>query len=185
MNRLLCFTPTACIAAVIILAGNSTVGASDTQGLEPAQSTSGKVPDIPPQEDIQNAAKSGSKVNVDSQGIIVNGYDVVAYFKQGKPVKGNPAFERTYQGATYLFASSVDKADFDKDPAKYAPRYGGFCSYGVTVGVLSELKGPDAFAIYKGRLYLCGNQGALKEFKTNIDSNIEKADANWRLLAGP
>ena len=79
----------------------------------------------------------------------------------------------------------MDKADFDKDPAKYAPRYGGFCSYGVTVGVLSELKGPDAFAIYKGRLYLCGNQGALKEFKTNIDSNIEKADLNWRSLAGP
>jgi YHS domain-containing protein len=56
----------------------------------------------------------------------VKGYDVVAYFKQGKPVKGNPAFESTYQGATYLFASSVDKTDFDKDPAKYAPRYGAF-----------------------------------------------------------
>jgi hypothetical protein len=75
----------------------------------------------------------------------------------------------------------VDKADFDKDPAKYAPRYGAFCSY---LGVLADLEGPDAFAVYKGRLYLCGNQGALKEFKTNIDSNIVKADTNWRLLAG-
>jgi YHS domain-containing protein len=187
MNRLLCLITTAGIAAVIILAGNSTIGASDTQALDPAKSTSEKGPDIPTQDNSQKAAESGSttKVNVDSQGVIVKGYDVVAYFKQGKPVKGNPEFESTYQGATYLFASSLDKVDFDKDPAKYAPRYGAFCSYGITVGVLADLEGPDAFAVYKGRLYLCGNQGALKEFKANIDSNIVKADTNWRLLAGP
>jgi len=187
MNRLLCFITTACIAAVIILAGNSTVGASDTQALDPAKSTSEKDPDIPTQDDFQNAAKSGSptKVNVDSQGVIVKGYDVVAYFKQGKPVKGYPAFESTYQGATYLFASSADKADFDKDPAKYAPKYGAFCAYGVTNGVLTGIEGPDAFAVYKGKLYICGNQGALIGFKSNLDSNIQKADANWLLLTGP
>ena len=188
MNRLLCFIVTACIAAVIILAGNSTVGASDKQTLDPAQNTE-KEPDIPTPDDSQKVAKSGptTKVNVDSQGVILTGYDVIAYFKQGKPVKGNPAIESTYQGATYLFASSVDKADFDKDPAKYAPQYGAFCSYGVTMGVLASLEEgrPEAFAVYKGKLYLCGNQGALKEFKTNIDSNIEKANANWLVLAGP
>src|SRR6516165_3182880 len=77
-----------------------------------------------------------AKVNVDSRGVILQGYDVVAYFKQGKPVKGDPAIRSTYQGATYLFASAADKADFDKDPAKYTPRYGAFCCYGVTHGVL-------------------------------------------------
>jgi YHS domain-containing protein len=171
----------------MILVGNRALGGSDTPASDPAKSTLEKGPDLPAQGDSQNAATGSSttKVNVDSQGVIVNGYDVVAYFKQGKPVKGNPAFESTYQGATYLFASSVDKADFDKDPAKFAPRYGAFCSYGVTMGVLADIEGPDAFAVYKGRLYLCGNQGALKEFKTDIDSNIVKADTNWRLLAGP
>ena len=43
---------------------------------------------------------------------------------------------------------------------------------------------PDAFAVYKGKLYLCGNQDALKRFKVNIDDNIEKADTNWRQLTG-
>jgi YHS domain-containing protein len=104
------------------------VGASEAQALDPAKSTSEKGPDISTEDDFQNATKSGStnKVNVNDQGVILKGYDVVAYFKQGRPVKGNPAFESTYQGARYLFASSVDKADFDKDPAKYAPRYGAF-----------------------------------------------------------
>jgi YHS domain-containing protein len=187
MKRLLYSLTATSVAAVIILAGNNPVGASDAQTLDPAQNTAERGPDIPTQDDSQKEAKSGptAKVNVDSQGVILKGYDVVSYFKQGKPVKGNPAFESTYQGARYLFASSADKGDFDKDPAKYAPQYGGFCSYGVANGVLALLEDrPEAFAVYKGKLYLCGNQGALKEFKTNIDDNIEKADAYWRLLTG-
>jgi YHS domain-containing protein len=187
MKRLLYSLTTASVAAVIILAGNNALGASDKQTLDTSQNAAEKGSDIRAQDDSQKVVKSGptTKVNVDSQGVILEGYDVVGYFKQGKPVKGYPAFESAYQGATYFFASLADKADFDKDPAKYAPKYRAFCSYGVTNGVLADLEGPDAFAIYKGKLYLCGNQGALKGFKSNIDNNIQKADTNWRLLAGP
>ncbi len=187
MKRFLYSLTTASVATVLILAGNNAVDASDKQTSDPVQNMAEKGSDPLTQDDSQKVMKSDAttKVNVDSQGVILKGYDVVAYFKQGKPVEGNSTFESTFQGGRYLFASSADKADFDKDPAKYAPRYGAFCSYGVTMGVLADLEGPDSFAVYKGKLYLCGNQGALKEFKTNIDSNIEKADANWRLLAGP
>jgi YHS domain-containing protein len=113
----------------------------------------------------------------------LKGYDAVAYFKQSRPVKGNPEIKSSYQGATYLFASAEDKADFDKDPAKYGPQYGGFCAYGVLKGALDDFEGPGDFVIYKGKLYLCGNESALEIFKNNIDSNIEKSDANWRRLA--
>lgn len=75
----------------------------------------------------------------------MKGYGVVAYFKQGKSVKGNPAIESTYQGATYFFSSPANKADFDNDPAKYVPKYGAFCSYGVVEGVLADLDTPGAF----------------------------------------
>jgi YHS domain-containing protein len=78
----------------------------------------------------------------------LKGYDAVAYFKQlGKPVKGNPEIKSSFQGATYLFASAQNKADFDKDPAKYAPQYGGFCAYGVTIGVLADIVGSDGFVL--------------------------------------
>jgi YHS domain-containing protein/membrane-associated phospholipid phosphatase len=128
-------------------------------------------------------ASTTAKINVDSQGVILKGYDAVAYFKQEKSVKGNPEIKSSYQEATYLFASAEDKADFDKDPAKYAPQYGGFCAYGVTVGVLSDIEGPDGF-VYKGKLYVCGNKDAGKSFMTDLDSNIEKADTNWQKLSG-
>lgn len=183
MKRLV-HTLTAAFVLSAVVAGNSAVSASDTKTSDPAQNTAENgsdalAPDASPKEAKGSAT---TKVNVDSQGVILKGCDVVAYFRQGKPVKGNPAIESTYEGATYLFASTADKADFDKDPAKYAPQYGAFCSYGVAIGVLADTDAADAFTVYKGKLYLCGNEGALKEFKNNINSNIEKADTNWRQL---
>ena len=184
MKRLLYSITAASVAFVVALASSSPVGASDNQTPDPAGNTTGNEPNVLDQNASPKEAKGSAttKVNVDSQGVILKGCDVVAFFQQGKPVKGNPAIDSTYQGATYFFISSADKADFDKDPAKYAPQYGGFCSYGVANGVLVDTDGPDAFAVYKGKLYLCGNEGALKAFKSDISSNIEKADGNWRQL---
>jgi YHS domain-containing protein len=88
-----------------------------------------------------------TKVNVDSKGVILKGYDAVAYFTQGKPIKGNPEIKSTYQGATYLFSSAANKAAFDKNPARYAPRYGGFCAYGVSIGGLFNIEGPGGFCL--------------------------------------
>ena len=155
------------------------------QTLDPTQNNAGNEPILLAQNAAPKEAKSSKiAVNVDGKGVILKGYDAVAYFKQGKPLKGNPAIESTYQGVTYLFASAANKADFDKDPAKYVPQYGGFCAYGVANGVLANTESPNAFTVYKGKLYLCGNQDALKSFKTNIDDNIGKADAYWRQLTG-
>jgi len=169
----------------VVAAGIDAANASDEQTSDPGHNTAenGSNVSAPNASPTEAKGSTTTKVNVDDQGVILNGYDVVAYFKQGKSVRGNPAVESTYQGATYLFTSSADKADFDKDPAKYAPKYGAFCSYGVANGVLVDLDTPGAFVLYKGKLYLCGNDGALKAFKSDIDSNIDKADANWQRLA--
>jgi YHS domain-containing protein len=177
----------ALIATAVALASGIPGRASDESSPVPAQNEPVNQTDVPAQSTSAKDPNgtTTTKVNVDSQGIILQGYDVVAYFKQGKPVKGNATIRSTYQGATYLFSSSEDKADFDKDPAKYAPQYGAYCSYGVANGVLADLDGPEAFTIYKGKIYFCGNEGALDGFKTDIDANIEKADTNWPHLTAP
>src|SRR5258708_816740 len=171
---------------MIILAANNTVCASDKQTLDPAQNTAEDGPILLAQSAAPREAKGSetANVNVDNKGVALKGYDAVAFFKQGKPVKGNSGIESTYQGATYLFASTADKTDFDKDPAKYVPQYGGFCAYGVANGMPTGISDPDAFVVYNGKLYVCGNQASLKSFKSNIDSNIDKADTNWRQLTG-
>ena len=185
MKRLRDSLTAASVAAVLIVAASKAVGASDKAMPDPAPHNAGNGPILIASGAAPNEARVSTmaNVNVDSQGVILKGYDPVAYFKQGKPVKGNPAIESTYQGATYLFASAADKADFDIDPEKYAPQYGAFCAY--LLGVMADVEVPNAFTVYKGRLYVCGNQTALNGFKSNIESNIEKADTNWRQLTGP
>jgi YHS domain-containing protein len=174
------------VAAVVVLAADNAAGSSNKQTLDPTQNSAGSEPILLAQNASPKEEKSSNTaaVNVDSKGVILRGYDVVAYFKQGKPLKGNPEIVSTYQGVTYLFASAANKADFDKDPAKYIPQYGGFCAYGVANGVIFSTESPNAFTVYKGKLYIGGNQDALKSFKTNIDDNIGKADAYWRELTG-
>ncbi len=184
MKRLLCALTMASVGPVVVLAAISALGMSDEQTLHLGRNMAGIA--VLDQNAFLEEEKSGTaaKLNVDSQGVILKGFDVVAYFKEGKPVKGSSAITSAYRGATYLFASAANKAEFEKDPAKYAPQFGGFCAYGVASGVLADPEGPSAFIVYKGRLYICGNQGALKSFKTDIDDNIGKAETNWRQLTG-
>jgi YHS domain-containing protein len=173
------------VLVVILVASSYEADSADRQTLDGIKNNVGDEPTLlaqnaaPPEEKSTNAA-----ANVDGNGVILKGYDAVAYFKQGKAVKGYPAIASTHQGVRYLFASAANKADFDRDPAKYVPQYGGFCAYGVANGVLSNTEDANAFTLSKGKLYLCGNQDALKSFKANIYENIEKGDAYWRQVTG-
>jgi YHS domain-containing protein len=124
------------------------------------------------------------KVNVDQNGVILKGYDPVAYFKQKKAVKGDPKYSSSYGGATYYFASASDKATFDKSPASYAPQYGGYCANSMTKRKLKDID-PNVFFVYRDKLYVCSSPKAGKAFYSDPDTNIKKADANWQFYSPP
>ncbi|HEX6565312.1 MAG TPA: YHS domain-containing protein, partial [Chthoniobacterales bacterium] len=65
--------------------------------------------------------KGAHKLNLDSHGVILKGYDPVAYFSQKKAVKGTPKYKTNYQGATYYFSSTANLTTFERNPSKYAP----------------------------------------------------------------
>lgn len=117
-------------------------------------------------------------LNVDKNGVAIQGYDPVAFFTQNKPVKGKPEFESTYHGAKYQFASAEDKATFDGNPAKYEPQFGGFCAYAVSRGHTAPIK-VEAFQIVNGRLLMQYDLSVLKDFQKDTDGNLKKADKNW------
>ena len=124
-----------------------------------------------------------SKVAVDANGVAIQGYDPVAYFKQNKPVKGSPKNQSVYQGAKFYFASTADKKEFDKSPIKYAPTYGGYCANSLRKGKLKN-GDPNIFYIYKGKLYFCSTKAAAEEFEKDIDKHLIETDDNWRQLFG-
>jgi YHS domain-containing protein len=164
------------VAAMVAGAVPNTVHASEKVVLNPLQveRSAGS---------IIVAQTEGKAKKVHLNNVILKGYDPVAYFKQGKAVPGDPTIKSEYKGATYLFASQADKADFDKDPARYEPQYGGFCANSMAHGMRKDIN-PAAFRVYKDKLYVCSSQRALNEFSTNIDANIQKGDQNW-LKIGP
>lgn len=175
------------------LAASARAGETEAQGKE----QNSALPEIQPQSlrdtmllsqaETAPGGKKGAKVpkvNVDEKGVILKGYDPVAYFKQGKAVKGNPEYSSTYGGAIYYFASAADKSEFDKKPAKYKPQYGGYCANAMTRGKLNDID-PNAFFIYKGKLYVCTGAQQLKTFQAKPDTNIKKADKKWELYQPP
>jgi YHS domain-containing protein len=122
--------------------------------------------------------KGAHKLNLDSNGAILKGYDVVAYFTQHRAIKGSSKSQNTYQGATYYFSSAADLALFKKNPSKYIPQYGGFCANGMKNRQANDID-PNVFSIIRGKLYLCASPKAEKEFRSNQGENIKKADQNW------
>ena len=117
-------------------------------------------------------------LNLDKSGVAIRGYDPVAYFTQGKAVKGNPAFTAKHQGAVYHFATREHLAAFSTDPARYAPQFGGYCGYGASRGYPADID-PNAFTIMEGRLILQNSMGVLRRWQEDPDSYLRKADGNW------
>lgn len=117
-------------------------------------------------------------INVDASGVAIKGYDPVAYFTTGRPTPGKAALRAAHAGATYRFATAANKAAFEKNPARYAPQYGGYCAYGVAKDALFDID-PATGQIVDGKLYLNLDRSVLKTFNKDVEGNIRTADANW------
>ena len=109
----------------------------------------------------------------------ISGYDPVAYFTEGIPVRGNGYNVADFQGVTYAFANEDNKELFEANPEKYVPAYGGWCAYGVAVGK-KFVADPTVWKIVKGRLYLNLDRNIQAKWKEDIPGHIKTANANWK-----
>ena len=127
------------------------------------------------------AAQAAGPVNVNAQGVAIQGFDPVAYFSMGKAVKGSSEFSAAWSGATYWFANAAHLQSFQADPARYEPQYGGYCAFGVANGVKPDID-PQAFAVVGGKLYLNLSPDVQKRWQADIPGHIRKAGQNWLTL---
>jgi YHS domain-containing protein len=75
---------------------------------------------------LVSCSSSLHPVNVTKGGVAIKGYDTVAYFTEGKPVKGDERYSFQWKGAKWLFSSKENQELFMSDPEKFAPQYGGY-----------------------------------------------------------
>lgn len=120
-------------------------------------------------------------VSKDKGGLAVSGYDAVAYFTTGKPTKGLPAFEHTWNGARWRFSSAKNRDLFAKDPPKYAPQYGGYCAWAVSKNYTAP-SDPNAWRIVNGKLYLNYNLQVRDMWTPKAADRIRMGDTNWPKL---
>lgn len=128
-------------------------------------------------------AWAGSSVNASFLGsVAIEGTDPVAYFKQGRAVKGSGDFTHKWNGATWRFASQANRDAFAAAPQQYAPQFGGYCAWAVSQGYTASID-PEAWSIVDGKLYLNYSKGVQTQWKQDIPGNIAKAEANWPGIA--
>jgi YHS domain-containing protein len=106
------------------------------------------------------------------------GHDVVAYFREGRPVRGLSRFSHSWRGATWRFASEANRDAFAANPEAFAPAYGGHCAWAAAQGY--RAKGdPEHWRIVDGRLFLNYNADVQQTWEKDIPGFISAGDAKW------
>ena len=106
------------------------------------------------------------------------GYDVVAYFTNGKPVKGDDRYSAEYKDVEWLFSSQKNLDSFKQNPDMYAPQYGGYCAWAVANGYTAS-GDPLQWSVVNDKLYLNYDAEIQTKWTKDRDSLIVSGDKNW------
>jgi hypothetical protein len=130
------------------------------------------------------ASADSTQTSTTPEHVAIQGYDVVSYFTDGKPVKGSSDISVPFEDSKWQFANMSHKEMFAANPDRYLPQYGGLCAGGMAMGV-SVPANPENWVIVDGKLYMVsGGQADLDAFKEHAAEEIKAADAAWAKLNG-
>ncbi|WP_062270770.1 YHS domain-containing (seleno)protein [Endozoicomonas arenosclerae] len=112
------------------------------------------------------------------EGVALEGYDAVAYFRESRAVEGNPDFSTVYQGTTWYFSREEYLDQFLNNPQQYTPQYGGYCAYAMANNLVVK-SDPNAFTVKNNQLYLNYSYSVRDRWLEQVDENIRDGDQNW------
>lgn len=130
---------------------------------------------------VRSASAAVDPINKNIFGTALKGYDAVAYFKEGRPVKGLDEFRQDWMGAKWYFASAANRDEFARNPEKYAPQFGGYCAWAVAHGYTASID-PEAWRIVDGKLYLNYSKDVQKKWEADVPGFIRQGNENWPKL---
>lgn len=204
------------LAALVFVTPVASAQSSETPAEKPAEKQPAKDPKSPPSSQptpsapssptpttpsTQSVPSAPTKVapdptmkrdvvnyNLDKNKLAIDGYDPVAYFREGggKAMKGKKELAYTYRGVTYHFATKENRDRFKADPAKYEPTYGGWCASAIADGGRKVEIDPSNFKVTNNRLFLF-YKGFLQNAKDYWDkderTHTTDADTWWKKIA--
>ena len=114
-------------------------------------------------------------------GLAIEGYDPVAYFVLGQPVKGLPDFEANQAGAVWRFHNEGNRASFVAHPEVYGPQFGGYDPTDIARGVVVA-GNPRFFLVTGERLYLFSLEANRDAFAGDPEHFLGQARLRWPKL---
>lgn len=123
-------------------------------------------------------ADSAKMAATGPDNVAIKGYDTVAYFTDGRAMKGKSEFAATWNEVEWHFANAAHRSLFAENPERYAPQFGGFCASGLSQGK-KAVADPEAWTIVDGKLYINFSKGARDRWRKDKAKNIKKAEENW------
>ena len=125
-----------------------------------------------------NRAEGVKPVNTTAENPAVRGFDTVAFFTDERLTEGKAEFAYDWRGARWRFANAENLELFKQNPEKYAPQFGGYCSYAVSRGYTADAD-PATWKIVNGKLYLNYNHEVRKMWEQNQHHFINDGEKNW------
>lgn len=114
-------------------------------------------------------------------GLAIFGFDPVAYFTDGTPVRGREDVELIFAGAVWRFRHESDRQAFLSHPDVYAPQFGGYDPVDVAQG--RTIPGhPQIWLIRGQRLYLFASERSRTTFARSAGSILVDAYQRWPAL---
>jgi hypothetical protein len=116
-------------------------------------------------------------------GVAIQGYDTVAYFTEGRAMQGKSEFEYVWGESRWWFATAEHRDLFAGDPERYAPRFGGYCTGGLSLGY-KMVADPENWYIVDGALHLHHSKEGRDKAVADPEPVITKAEETWERLGG-
>lgn len=126
-------------------------------------------------------AAGADHVAKNDAGVAIRGYDTVAYFVEGEATRGNPEFEYIWNGARWWFVNAEHRQLFAGDPERYAPRFGGYCTGGLSLGY-KIVADPENWYIADGALHMHHTREGRERALANLSPLLSKAEETWARL---
>lgn len=117
----------------------------------------------------------------EEKGIALAGYDVVAFFQDGKAIKGSREFSTEWKKSLWYFNNDKNLKSFQADPERFVPQYGGYCAYGAAEGHKAATQA-DTWTIIDNKLYFNYNRKVKELWMKDTPGYIKSADRNWEKI---
>jgi len=128
-----------------------------------------------------SAKPIGEALFLDSLGVVIKGYDPVAFWENEESRKGNVDLAWETDTGTWWFAEEAHREMFIANPARYTPEFGGYDAEGMARG-FKRRSDPTVWVLIDGKVYLHYTIEDQNRWAEDIRENIRQGEKNWERL---